>query len=235
MIAAAVLALGLQAAAPPPQQLPDRPQFRGQGQMAIFDMVCGRVFPDEARIATAMARIPGTRPLPPDEVRTYLKDDPGRGWIMPAGSSQIVVTIEAPPIRSCAVRITNTDGVIDDVDRAQRVGDDADAHVIGVGHVAQLFDVLDHRGGPVRLAHVERLLLRLPGRGDRGGGDRGGRLRLAHRRGRIGGARAVVGSDRAVDRLGEGARGAGDRRRGRCVASDRERGGRRARHFAHDR
>jgi hypothetical protein len=114
MIAAAVLALGLQAAAPPPQQLPDKPQFRGQGQMAIFDMVCGRVFPDEARIATAMARIPGTRPLTPDEVRTYLKDDPGRGWIMPAGSSQIVVTIEAPPIRSCAVRITNTDGVIDE-------------------------------------------------------------------------------------------------------------------------
>lgn len=109
---AALLSLALQTA--PPPRLPDTPAFRGQGQMALFDMICARVFPDEARIATAMAKLPGARALTPAELRTYLKDDPGRGWIMPAGTSQIVVTLEAPPIRSCAVRMTNTDGVIDE-------------------------------------------------------------------------------------------------------------------------
>ncbi|MEG8039812.1 hypothetical protein QP166_10860 [Sphingomonas sp. LR60] len=109
---AALLFVALQAA--PPQQLPDKPQYRGQGQMAMFDMICGRVFPDDARIATAMARMPGTRALTAEELRTYLKDDPGRGWVMSAGSSRIVVTIESPPIHSCAVRISNTDGVIDE-------------------------------------------------------------------------------------------------------------------------
>ncbi len=109
---AALLSLALQAA--PPPRLPDTPAFRGQGQMALFDMICARVFPDEARIATAMAKLPGARALTPAELRTYLKNDPGRGWIMPAGASQIVVTLEAPPIRSCAVRMTNTDGVIDE-------------------------------------------------------------------------------------------------------------------------
>lgn len=109
---AALLSLALQAA--PAPHLPDTPALRGQGQLALFDMICVRVFPDEARIATAMAKLPGARALSPAELRTYLKDDPGRGWIMPAGSSEIVVTLEAPPIRSCAVRMTNTDGVIDE-------------------------------------------------------------------------------------------------------------------------
>ncbi|MEH3103972.1 MAG: hypothetical protein PGN12_08695 [Sphingomonas phyllosphaerae] len=109
---AALLSFALQAA--PLQQLPDKPQYRGQGQMALFDMICGRVFPDDARIATALARMPGVRALTPEELRIYLKDDPGRGWVMSAGSSRIVVTIESPPIHSCAVRIDNTDGVIDD-------------------------------------------------------------------------------------------------------------------------
>lgn len=108
---AALLSLALQAA--PLPQPSGAPTFRGEGQMRMFDMICGRIFPDDARVAAGMARIPGTRPLTPEELRTYLKDDPGRGWIMPAGTSRIVVTIEAPPIHSCTVRITNTDGVID--------------------------------------------------------------------------------------------------------------------------
>ncbi|WP_156025967.1 NMCC_0638 family (lipo)protein [Sphingomonas phyllosphaerae] len=109
---AAMLLFALQAA--PPQQLPGKPPFRGEGQMRMFDMICGRIFPDDARVAAGMARIPGARPLTPEQLRTYLKDDPGRGWIMPAGASQIVVTIEAPPIHSCTVRINNTDGAIDE-------------------------------------------------------------------------------------------------------------------------
>jgi hypothetical protein len=110
---AVLLALALQVAAPPPQPT-DAPRFRGEGQMRMFDMICNHVFPDDARVAAGMAKIPGARPLAPDELRIYLKDDPGRGWIMPGGTSQIVVTIESPPIHACAVRITNTDGVIDE-------------------------------------------------------------------------------------------------------------------------
>ncbi len=112
-MSAVLLVLALQAAAPQPQSA-DRPRFRGEGQMRMFDMICNRVFPDEARVAAGMAKIPGARPLTPEELRVYLKDDPGRGWSMPAGASRIVVTIEAPPIHACAVRITNTDGVIDE-------------------------------------------------------------------------------------------------------------------------
>lgn len=111
MTIAVLLALAVQAAAPQPS---DTPRFRGEGQMRMFDMICNHVFPDDARIAAGMSKIPGARALTPDELRIYLKDDPGRGWTMPAGTSRIVVTIEAPPVHACAVRIGNTDGIIDE-------------------------------------------------------------------------------------------------------------------------
>jgi len=107
----AVIALALQAAAP---SSADAPRFRGEGQMKIFDMICGRVFPDEARIDSVMANFPGARALTPTEVKDYLRDDPGHGWIMQAGTSKLVITLEAPPVPTCAVRMTNTDGVIDE-------------------------------------------------------------------------------------------------------------------------
>ncbi len=81
--------------------------------MRLFDMLCNHVFPDDARIAEVMGKLPSARALKPDEVRTYLRDDPGQGWIIPAGTSDIVVTLEHAPVRACAIRMTNTDGVID--------------------------------------------------------------------------------------------------------------------------
>ncbi len=39
---AALVVLAVQAAAP---SSADAPRFRGEGQMKIFDMICGRVFP----------------------------------------------------------------------------------------------------------------------------------------------------------------------------------------------
>ncbi len=38
-----LVVLAVQAAAP---SSADAPRFRGEGQMKIFDMICGRVFPD---------------------------------------------------------------------------------------------------------------------------------------------------------------------------------------------
>ncbi len=108
---AALIALALQAAAP---SSADAPRFRGEGQMKVFDMICGRVFPDEARIDSIMAKLPGARALTPTEMKDYLRDDPGHGWVMQAGTGNMVVTLEAPPVHACAVRMTNTDGVIDE-------------------------------------------------------------------------------------------------------------------------
>ena len=108
---AALAVLAVQAAAP---SSADAPRFRGEGQMKIFDMICGRVFPDEARIDSTMAKLPGARALTSTEVKDYLRDDPGHGWVIQASTSNIVITLEAPPVHACAVRMTNTDGVIDE-------------------------------------------------------------------------------------------------------------------------
>jgi hypothetical protein len=108
-----VLALALQAAAPAE---PPSPPAGGalRGLVASFDMLCNRVFPDDERIAAAMARIPAMKPLTARQLRIYLKDDPGRGWIAGDGTSNMVVTIESPPFHACAVRMPQTDGAIDE-------------------------------------------------------------------------------------------------------------------------
>jgi hypothetical protein len=100
-----VVALVVQVAAPAPAM---------QGVVNIFDMLCAQVFPDDARIDAAMASIPDMRPLTPAQVRTYLKDDPGRGWVMDVGSTRIVITIEAPPVHACAVRVSSPSVQIDE-------------------------------------------------------------------------------------------------------------------------
>lgn len=77
-------------------------------------MTCLQVFPDDARIAAAMDKIPNTKPLTPEQVRIFLKNDPGRGWIASNNGVDIVVTIEAPPVHACAVRMPRTNGAIDE-------------------------------------------------------------------------------------------------------------------------
>lgn len=109
-----LVALALQSATPAPPVQPPAPAGALRGLVSIFDMMCTRVFPDDARVATAMARVPNTRALTPAEVRIYLKDDPGRGWVAENGTSRIVITIEAPPIHACAVRMERTSGAIDE-------------------------------------------------------------------------------------------------------------------------
>lgn len=108
---AALFAVALQATAP---STGEAPRFCGEGQMKVFDMLCGRTFPNDAEIDTVMAKLPGARPLTPAEIKAYLRDDPGHGWVMQAGTSNMVVTLEAPPVHACAVRMTNTDGVINE-------------------------------------------------------------------------------------------------------------------------
>lgn len=92
-----------------------RPSSGGlHGLIAIFDFVCLRTFPNEQAL-DGLNRVPGMRAMTSEEVRSYLKDDPGRGWLSSDGPSPIAVTIEAPPIHTCAVRMPTADGVIDEL------------------------------------------------------------------------------------------------------------------------
>lgn len=106
-----LFAVALQATSPLAE---DAPRFRGEGQMKVFDMLCGRTFPNDAEIDTAMAKLRGARPLTPAEIKAYLRADPGHGWVLQAGTSKMVVTLEEPPVHACAVRMTNTDGEVDE-------------------------------------------------------------------------------------------------------------------------
>lgn len=76
-----------------------------QALIRLFDVVCNRTFPDDDRLAAAMAAIPGVKPLTPEQVKLFLKDDPGRGWALSDGATELIVTIEAPPVHACAVRM----------------------------------------------------------------------------------------------------------------------------------
>lgn len=107
---AALFAIALQSAA-----APAAPAVPGDGQMRVFDMLCNRLFPNDAQVEAAMAKLHGARALTAAELRIYLKDDPGRGWDIPmTDGSRMIVTIEAPPYHACAVRVTHTDGRVDE-------------------------------------------------------------------------------------------------------------------------
>lgn len=69
----------------------------------VFETVCLQAFPERRAVDGAMGQLGGT-PLAAREVRTYLHDDPGRGWQLVRPEATYVVTIEEPPYRACAVR-----------------------------------------------------------------------------------------------------------------------------------
>ncbi len=83
------------------------------GLIAIFDMVCNRLFPDDQAL-NKLDAASGLRPLKLSEVGDFLGKDPGRGWITAPGQPPIIITVEAPPIHACAVRMLGTDGEIDE-------------------------------------------------------------------------------------------------------------------------
>lgn len=109
-----MFALALQAATPPGPAPTAAAAGPLRGLISTFDSVCNRVFPDDERIASVMARIPTMKPLTPEQLRVYLKNDPGRGWIADDGTSSIVITVESPPVHACAVRMPQTSGAIDE-------------------------------------------------------------------------------------------------------------------------
>ncbi len=66
-----------------------------------FGQFCLQQFPERNDPAPTSG---GTlAPMPPDTVRRFLHDDPGRGWVYRA-QAEYVLTIEDPPYHACAVR-----------------------------------------------------------------------------------------------------------------------------------
>jgi len=76
----------------------------------LFAAFCLKAFPEpfaldrlaQARSATAMT---------PDEVKSYLHADPGRGWHLRTAQARYAITIESPPYHACAVRRVTPSGV----------------------------------------------------------------------------------------------------------------------------
>lgn len=69
---------------------------------SFLDLCLAR-FPDQAAFA-AGARLRHLVPMPPEQVKRFLHEDPGRGWWGTTPSGRFVVTIENPPYFACAVR-----------------------------------------------------------------------------------------------------------------------------------
>lgn len=81
--------------------------------VALYDEVCLKAFPDEAAVDRLMADRKAT-PLTPDQVKTTLNDDPGRGWTLAENGRTIFVFLELPPYRACSVRFPAGDAGVAD-------------------------------------------------------------------------------------------------------------------------
>jgi hypothetical protein len=68
-----------------------------------FERFCTAAFPDDAALAAVMTRS-GATAMTDDEVRSFLHDDPGRGWWLTTVRATYAVTLESPPFHACAVR-----------------------------------------------------------------------------------------------------------------------------------
>ena len=84
-----------------------QPDNAGTELVVVFIELCLGRFPDRANLVEGrISQDTRLSPMPADQVRNYLKDDPGRGWIYQTETGNYVVTIEDPPYRACAVRRT---------------------------------------------------------------------------------------------------------------------------------
>ena len=74
----------------------------GIALVEAFGRFCLDQFPQPARMENVA---PGqVKPMPADQLRRYLHEDPGHGWYYTANGATYVVTVEDPPYHTCAVR-----------------------------------------------------------------------------------------------------------------------------------
>ena len=110
--AAAALADTPSGAGPVPQPAPAAPAATAQPApdlpadfLALFSDLCLNKFPDDAALGAAAEDKHATA-MTPEQVRGYLHDDPGAGWIVKdsGGGADYVVLLEQPPFHACSVR-----------------------------------------------------------------------------------------------------------------------------------
>lgn len=100
LLAAAALA---QAAPAPPQSAPAPGPVDVARMAALYDEACLQTFPIDGQLDALMAK-KGATPMPADQVRVSLKEDPGRGWRLRDADQTFVVLLELPPYHACSVR-----------------------------------------------------------------------------------------------------------------------------------
>jgi hypothetical protein len=99
---ALLILLALAASAPAWAQAPaTTPEFTEL--WTKFSDNCLTRFPDDAAVATN-AGDDGWNPLPAAQAKAFLRDGPGRGWMITGRYGVFVLTIEPPPSHRCVVR-----------------------------------------------------------------------------------------------------------------------------------
>jgi hypothetical protein len=76
----------------------------------LYSSICLKTFPDDAGIDT-LATSKNASPLTADQLKLYLHDDPGRGWYLRTPNALYAITIEHPPVRTCAIRRMTPSGI----------------------------------------------------------------------------------------------------------------------------
>ena len=71
--------------------------------VAFFTTYCLEKFPDDAALVSA-ASDSKLVALTQDQIRIFLRNDPGQGWLIQGESGKYVLTDESPPYHACAVR-----------------------------------------------------------------------------------------------------------------------------------
>jgi hypothetical protein len=108
-------------AAAPDGPAADREQAR------IWSDICLARFPDDAKI-DAYAAAKGATPMTPEELATYLREEPGRGWTLRTKLSLYAITVERPPYVACSVRRMTPGGLAGDNPMTGLIGDYISAH-----------------------------------------------------------------------------------------------------------
>lgn len=107
------LVLGLwatsaEAAAGPPAAAPAA-DAQQREMTELFDRLCLQLFPDEDAV-NAELNARGAKRMSAEEVRVYLHDDPGTGWLLAGKTGAVQITMEAPPYHACTIRMMTPAG-----------------------------------------------------------------------------------------------------------------------------
>ena len=71
--------------------------------VAFFKAYCLEKFPDDAALVSA-ASDSKLVALTQDQIKLFLRNDPGQGWLIQGESGKYILTDELPPYHACAVR-----------------------------------------------------------------------------------------------------------------------------------